>query len=119
MNIPMEIRRLPWFTALVLSLVILIQYLERPAGYFSSSLLSFGKSQPRSHGNDLKSETPTPFNSSSGVSNHLKDNMVIDHNSIHERIVSNKSLEHVSGKNYSSLDNLHNYFIMTIWTIEK
>ncbi|KAL6524078.1 hypothetical protein OROMI_031173 [Orobanche minor] len=108
MNIPTEIRRLPWFTALVLSVVIVIQYLERPAGYFSSSLLSFGKSQPRSHGNDLKSETPMPFNSSSGVSNHLKDNMVIDHNSTHERVVSNKSLEQVSGKNYSSLDNLHN-----------
>ncbi|KAL6556622.1 hypothetical protein OROGR_005910 [Orobanche gracilis] len=107
----MEIRRLLWFTAMVLLVVLFIQYSEHPYGFPLSSLLSLGKSHATSQGN-------RPFNGSSGVSNHLNDDnyssggfTVINQNPKVEKVAGNKSLElHTSynaESNYSSLDNLH------------
>lgn len=46
----METRRLLWFTTLVFSVVLLVQYIELPYGYVLSSLLSLGKSRGSSNG---------------------------------------------------------------------
>ncbi|KAL6524079.1 hypothetical protein OROMI_031174 [Orobanche minor] len=107
----MEIRRLLWFTTMVLLVVLLIQYFEHPYGFPLSSLLSLGKSHATSQGG-------SPFNGSSGVSNHRKDHnyssggfMVTNQNPKVEEVVGNKSLEpemsYNAENNYSSLDNLH------------
>ncbi|KAG8375587.1 hypothetical protein BUALT_Bualt10G0116000 [Buddleja alternifolia] len=49
----METRRLLWLMALIFSVVLLVQYIELPYGYVSSSLLSFGKSRVTSPSSNL------------------------------------------------------------------